>query len=206
MSTPLFSPEIPFACVLNSWREHEAELRRYLLHRLSDPHLADDLVQEVFLKAMRYGKGFCVLDNPRAWLFQVARNTLVDRLRLEKHTVPLQEDFPEDLLEEEHPMAPVEALAECLARVLAGLIGARQRHPASVRHRGRQTTDLRRRARSQPAGGQVASAAGPAADARLPDRQLRGPVRCRRQSVLSRAGFESIRPAAGIRSGLTAAG
>lgn len=117
MKTPLFSPAIPFACVLDSWREHELELRGYLLHRLSDPHLADDLVQEVFLKAMRYGKGFCVLDNRRAWLFQVARNTLVDRLRLEKNTVPL----PENLLEENHPVAPVDALAECLSRALSAL-------------------------------------------------------------------------------------
>lgn len=121
MKTPLFPPATPFACVLDSWRAHEAELRGYLLHRLSDPHLADDLVQEVFLKAMRYGNGFCVLDNPRAWLFQVARNTLVDRLRLEKNTVPLPEDFPENLLEENHPIAPVDALAECLARALSGL-------------------------------------------------------------------------------------
>lgn len=121
MNTQAASPATPFACVLDSWRAHEAELRGYLLYRLSDPHLADDLVQEVFLKAMRYGKGFCVLDNPRAWLFQVARNTLVDRLRLEKNTVPLPEDFPEDLLEEDHQTAPVEALAECLARVLSDL-------------------------------------------------------------------------------------
>lgn len=117
MNTQAASPDTPFACVLGSWRAHEAELRGYLLHRLSDPHLAEDLVQEVFLKAMRYGKGFCMLDNPCAWLFQVARNTLVDRLRLEKNTVPL----PEDLIEEDHQMAPVEALAECLSRMLTDL-------------------------------------------------------------------------------------
>ncbi|GEM_PF-259082 len=117
MNTPPASSEISFACVLNSWHEHESELRGYLLHRLSDTHLADDLVQEVFLKAIRYGKGFCVLDNPRAWLFQVARNTLVDKLRLAKSTVPL----PEDLVRKEHDVAPVEALSECLSYVLSEL-------------------------------------------------------------------------------------
>jgi RNA polymerase sigma-70 factor, ECF subfamily len=30
---------------------------------------------------MRQGEGFCTLDKPRAWLFQVARNALVDRAR-----------------------------------------------------------------------------------------------------------------------------
>jgi RNA polymerase sigma-70 factor (ECF subfamily) len=39
------------------------------------------VLQDVFLKALRAGQNFCMLDNPRAWLFQVARNALVDRLR-----------------------------------------------------------------------------------------------------------------------------
>ncbi|HEX8009336.1 MAG TPA: sigma factor [Casimicrobiaceae bacterium] len=48
----------------------------YLIHRLGDPPLAEDLLQEVFIKAMREGEKFCALANTRAWLFQVARNTL----------------------------------------------------------------------------------------------------------------------------------
>lgn len=116
MNTPS-PPEIPLPCVLDSWREHEAELRGYLLHRLADPYLADDLVQEVFLKALRQGKGFCVLGNPRAWLFQVARNTLVDSLRLARNAVPL----PEDLVDEPHEETPIDALAECLTRTLSRL-------------------------------------------------------------------------------------
>lgn len=118
MNTADSSPEFSFACVLDSWHEHETELRGYLLHRVADPHLADDLVQDVFMKAIRHGKGFCGLDNPRAWLFQVARNTLVDKLRLDKNTAPL----PDDLVEEEkQDVVPVEALTECLFHVLAGL-------------------------------------------------------------------------------------
>lgn len=111
------SPDISFACVLDSWRAHEPELRGYLNHRVGDPALADDLVQDVFLKAMRYGKRFCVLDSPRGWLFQVARNTLVDKLRLDKSTVPL----PDDLVEEMQETAPVDALTECLLQILAAL-------------------------------------------------------------------------------------
>ncbi|WP_292936657.1 sigma-70 family RNA polymerase sigma factor [Noviherbaspirillum sp.] len=106
-----------FTCVLNAWARHEIELRRYLAHHLSDPVLADDLVQEVFLKAIAQGKDFCRLDNPRAWLFQVARNALIDSHRLARPTVPL----PDDLIQEEGGLAPVDALAECLPRVLAAL-------------------------------------------------------------------------------------
>lgn len=108
---------VPFTCVLNAWEHHEAELRRFLQHHLSDSYLAEDLVQEVFIKAMAQGKGFCILDNPRAWLFQVARNALIDTLRLTKPSVPL----PDDLEHEEFESAPVDALAECMPRVLAAL-------------------------------------------------------------------------------------
>ena len=107
----------PFACAANAWREHRGELAGYLVHRLADPAVAEDLLQEVFVKAMRQGERFCGLDNPRAWLFQVARNVLADHLRLAKASVPLPEDLPAD----EPEIAPVDALAECLEQVLSEL-------------------------------------------------------------------------------------
>jgi RNA polymerase sigma-70 factor, ECF subfamily len=42
---------------------------------------AEDLLQNVFLKALRQGRRFCSVENGRAWLFQVARNALADGLR-----------------------------------------------------------------------------------------------------------------------------
>lgn len=56
---------VPFTCVLNAWEHQEAELRHFLQHHLSNRFLAEDLVQEVFIKEMAKGKGFCALDNPR---------------------------------------------------------------------------------------------------------------------------------------------
>lgn len=106
-----------FACALRAWQQHQSELKVYLIHRLADPPLAEDLLQEVFIKALREGQKCCTLDNARAWLFQVARNAVADHLRLAKQRVPL----PEDLTAEEHPTAPVDALAQCLERLLPEL-------------------------------------------------------------------------------------
>lgn len=107
-----------FPCLNKAWRQHHGELRAFLRNRAGDPAEADDLLQEIFLKALHQGTGFCVLDNPRAWLFQVARNLLVDRLRLSKEQVPL----PEDLVAEPSPRAdPVDLLSHCLPRVLSEL-------------------------------------------------------------------------------------
>ena len=110
-----------FSCISSAWQAHEAELRGYLRHRLSDADTADDVLQDVFVKAMRQGQGFCALDNPRAWLFQVARNALVDRARTLHPMEPLPEGPEEPPAPPQEALAPVDALAECLVRSLGEL-------------------------------------------------------------------------------------
>jgi RNA polymerase sigma-70 factor (ECF subfamily) len=104
-----------------AWQAHEAELLGYLRHRLGDSDTADDVLQDVFVKAMRHGQDFCTLDNPRAWLFQVARNTLVDRARTAHTTEPLPEGPAEPVAPPQEAQAPVDALADCLTRSLGEL-------------------------------------------------------------------------------------
>jgi RNA polymerase sigma-70 factor, ECF subfamily len=110
-----------FACVSSAWQAHEGELLGYLRHRLSDADAADDVLQDVFVKAMRHGHGFCTLDNPRAWLFQVARNALIDRARTAHPTEPLPEGPAETPAPVQEALAPVDALADCLSRALGEL-------------------------------------------------------------------------------------
>lgn len=104
-------------CLSSAWRAHEAELRGWVRHRLHDPAQADDLVQDVFLKALRQGERFCALNNPRAWLFEVARHLLIDRFRLAHDTVALPDDLPTP----QEETATVDSLSACLPRVLAEL-------------------------------------------------------------------------------------
>jgi RNA polymerase sigma-70 factor (ECF subfamily) len=104
-------------CLMTAWHQHEAELRGWLRHRLGNPVDAEDLVQDVFIKAMRQGERFCAIVDARAWLFEVARNALADRLRLARNTVELPEDLSADIEE----AAAVDSLAACLPRVLAEL-------------------------------------------------------------------------------------
>ena len=114
MSKPL---TLSFPCILRAWNAHENELRNFLRHRAGNAHLADDLMQEVFVKAMQQGKQFCALDNERAWLFQVARNALVDQHRLGRNLAELPEDIPQP----EPVREPIQALGACVTRVLSEL-------------------------------------------------------------------------------------
>jgi len=104
-------------CLMTAWHQNEAELRGWLRHRLGSAVDAEDLLQDVFLKAMRQGERFCAITNARAWLYEVARNALADRLRLARDTVELPEDLSADTQEE----AAVDSLAACLPRVLSDL-------------------------------------------------------------------------------------
>jgi RNA polymerase sigma-70 factor (ECF subfamily) len=104
-------------CLMTAWHRHEAELRAWLRGRLGNPHDAEDVLQDLFLKALRQGWKFCQIENARAWLFEVARNAIADRQRLKREEVAL----PEDLVYENDEPAAVDSLAACLPRALSEL-------------------------------------------------------------------------------------
>lgn len=60
--------------------EYASELIRYAVSMLRSPEAAGDAVQETFLRYFverSYGR---LVDNPRAWLYRVLRNHILDRL------------------------------------------------------------------------------------------------------------------------------
>lgn len=104
-------------CLTTAWSAHEAELHNWARRHLRNAAEADDLMQDLFLKALRQGERFCSVNNARAWLFEVARNTLADRLRVARDTVELPEDLPAPLEDTD----TVDSLTACLPRVLSEL-------------------------------------------------------------------------------------
>jgi RNA polymerase sigma-70 factor (ECF subfamily) len=68
-------------------------------------------------KALRQDEKFCQIENARAWLSEVVRNAIADRLRLKKDQVEL----PEDLAQVTDEPAAVDSLAACLPRALSEL-------------------------------------------------------------------------------------
>ncbi|MBL8388663.1 MAG: sigma-70 family RNA polymerase sigma factor [Hydrogenophaga sp.] len=107
--------------LISLWTRHETELRRWLMPRVPVPSEVDDILQDVFIKVLRQGKALSAVDQPRAWLFEVTRNTLTDRLRARRDGWPLPDGLDElpDAVESEHPL---DGLAQaCLPRVLSEL-------------------------------------------------------------------------------------
>jgi RNA polymerase sigma-70 factor (ECF subfamily) len=120
-------------CLLDAWSAHEAELLRYLRHHVRPASEAEDVLHDLFLKAVRQGERFCAVNNPRAWLFEVARNAVVDHARRTRSSEPLPEDLAARGVEPaamgaqateappEPGLAPVDLLSACLPRVLTEL-------------------------------------------------------------------------------------
>lgn len=104
-------------CLMAAWGRQEGELRAWLRNRLGNSHDAQDLLQDIFVKALRHERKFCDLGNARAWLFEVARNALADRLRVARTMIEL----PDEIEVETDEPVPVDTLAQCLPRALAEL-------------------------------------------------------------------------------------
>lgn len=65
-----------------AYREHGAELFRLALRSLGDRGLAEEVVQETFVRAWRNSERFdAERGSLRTWLFTIARNLIVDTVR-----------------------------------------------------------------------------------------------------------------------------
>ena len=84
---------------------------------MNQPQDVDDMMQDLFIKALGQGAKFCDIANARAWLFEVARNAMADRLKVRREMVEL----PDDLASEDADHEAVDLLSACLPRVLSEL-------------------------------------------------------------------------------------
>lgn len=107
-------------CVVTAWGKHEAELRGFLTRQSGNPVLAEDILQETFLRAVTEGAKFCSLENPRAWLFRVARNQLIDQSRRADSKYKSGE-IPDNLPDDVEDIPAVKTLDTCLPNALAKL-------------------------------------------------------------------------------------
>jgi RNA polymerase sigma-70 factor, ECF subfamily len=105
---------------LESYQEHADALRRFLYPRVP-AHTVDDLFQDVWMRAWEHWDDFDGR-NLRAWLFQIARNRIIDSWRSpHSHTQELPQDAAvaqrdptsDALVEQEH----ADRLAVCLEKL-----------------------------------------------------------------------------------------
>lgn len=125
------------------WQEYHQKLRAFIRSRVADEATTDDILQNVFLK-MHFGLP-ALKDRTKlkSWLYQMARNAIIDYFRARKATA----DLPEWLSQPDPDPSEkaTQELAECLrpmiellpedyreAVTLSELEGVRQREVARL--------------------------------------------------------------------------
>ena len=74
------------------------DLFRYALFRLRDATLAEDVVQETFLAALRARKSFSGRSSERTWLFGILKHKIVDHIRKASRERSVEDpEAPEDV-------------------------------------------------------------------------------------------------------------
>jgi RNA polymerase sigma-70 factor, ECF subfamily len=106
------------------WTEFSGRLRAFVARRAPLGIEPDDVVQEVFLRVMRHLPSLREADRLEAWLFQIARNTLYDAMRVRQRRDRRNDALDIDALEEtsaEDGRAAEAELAPCLTPMVARL-------------------------------------------------------------------------------------
>jgi RNA polymerase sigma-70 factor (TIGR02943 family) len=67
------------------------DLFRFAMFRLRDPHLAEDVVQEALLAALRNREKFSGKSSERVWLIGILKNKIVDHIRQVSRERPLSD-------------------------------------------------------------------------------------------------------------------
>jgi RNA polymerase sigma factor (sigma-70 family) len=77
------------------FERYQTMLYNFFLRLTGNRAASEDLVQEVFVRVLKYRAGYLGDSRFNVWLFQIARNAHIDHLRKQKGDLPLDEQFVE---------------------------------------------------------------------------------------------------------------
>jgi RNA polymerase sigma-70 factor (ECF subfamily) len=127
------------------WQAYHAPLHRFIQRRVGEASVADDILQEVFLRALARIETLHDPQKVRSWLYRITRHAIIDYYRTHRpwHKLPEELSIPahEDTAEARQELAQcLLSFMECLpdpyrnALLLSDLAGQTQRHIAT--HQG----------------------------------------------------------------------
>jgi RNA polymerase sigma-70 factor, ECF subfamily len=103
------------------YREYRARLLGFIRQRVRDHQLAEDILQDVFVKVLAKLDTLMEPAKLRAWLYQVTRNAIIDHSRLRRVHDDLDEETFEALPDAIEESSAASELARCLAPMIEAL-------------------------------------------------------------------------------------
>ena len=101
------------------WQEYHARLKTFIRGRVADDAASDDILQDVFVKMHSGLPSLKDASKLQSWLYQIARNAIVDYYRMQKPAVDLP-DWLSTTKTEASEIARQE-LAQCLQPMIEQL-------------------------------------------------------------------------------------
>jgi RNA polymerase sigma-70 factor (ECF subfamily) len=73
------------------WKEFQTKLRQFILKRVSDKDVAEDILQEVFIKIHSHIQTLKDESKLQNWIYQITRNSIIDYYRSRKNMTKVSE-------------------------------------------------------------------------------------------------------------------
>jgi len=110
------------------FERHHVALFNFFLRLTGNRPASEDLVQDVFIRILKYRSTYQGEDRLAVWLYKIARNAHIDFLRKQKGAIPLEDQFEEAHSPEPLPEERIvrEQEAALLTRALARLSPKKQ--------------------------------------------------------------------------------
>lgn len=102
--------------VTRNWSFFQAELRGFVLKRVKDKAVADDIIQDVFLKVYTRLHQLKDAEKMLGWVYQITRNTITDHFRKNQKVIE-----PENIDWENDSNKLNECVANCLQELVLSL-------------------------------------------------------------------------------------
>jgi RNA polymerase sigma-70 factor (ECF subfamily) len=78
------------------WNQYSRRLGTFIRSRVEDDAEAEDILQEVFIRIHRNLCCQADWDKPESWIYQIARNLIIDHYRKRRSWVELPENLPSE--------------------------------------------------------------------------------------------------------------
>lgn len=94
------------------WQEYQSSLRTFIKSRISNDTATDDILQNVFLKIHTGLDSLKDETKLKSWIYQIARNAIIDYSRSQKPTIDIPEWLPQPETDPGEKLT--QELSECL--------------------------------------------------------------------------------------------
>jgi RNA polymerase sigma-70 factor (ECF subfamily) len=98
------------------WTRYSEDIKYFILSKVKDKSLADDLLQETYVKIHTKLHTLRDLKKLKSWIFTIARNTVMDYFKRSRLTFNIANFESESTLEED-----IHTERDCLRGILSGL-------------------------------------------------------------------------------------